>query len=131
MAKNKHSTALFEVIHSSKKPPKASPAASIPTPKWWFKTKKKPLVNPNDPTANASERSFVPRAVEPAVVESTELTPPTTRIIERIIEVPVYIERPIDSAPQHEKVEGTEAFHDEDYEPDFEPRSSRAAVNED
>jgi hypothetical protein len=40
MAKNKSSTALFDVIHAAKKPPKSSPSASIPAPRWWGKDKK-------------------------------------------------------------------------------------------
>jgi len=36
MAKGKHSTALFEVIHSGKKPDRV--AQSLRTPKWWFKS---------------------------------------------------------------------------------------------
>jgi hypothetical protein len=46
MAKNKSSTALFDVIHAAKKPPKSSPSASIPAPRWWGKDKKplKPVV---------------------------------------------------------------------------------------
>jgi len=40
MARNKNSTALFDVIHAAKKPPKASPSASIPTPRWWGKDRK-------------------------------------------------------------------------------------------
>src|SRR5579864_468493 len=35
MAKGKHSTALFEVIHSANKPDRV--AQSLRTPKWWFK----------------------------------------------------------------------------------------------
>ena len=36
MARNKNATALFEVIHTAKRPPKASPnGAGMPTPKWW------------------------------------------------------------------------------------------------
>ena len=38
MARGKNSTALFEVIHTAKKPPKASPSGGgIPAPKWWAK----------------------------------------------------------------------------------------------
>ncbi len=38
MARGKHATALFEVIHTAKKPPKASPTGGgIPAPKWWAK----------------------------------------------------------------------------------------------
>ena len=36
MAKSKHSTALFEVIHGARKPDRA--AQSLRTPKWWFKS---------------------------------------------------------------------------------------------
>lgn len=35
MAKGKHSTALFEVIHNARRPERA--AQSLRTPKWWFK----------------------------------------------------------------------------------------------
>jgi hypothetical protein len=71
MAKGKHATALFEVIHAARRPPKASPTGGIPTPKWWFKSRKK------------SQDDSAPAA--PA---------PEPRIVERIIERPVYIERP-------------------------------------
>src|SRR5882724_11537467 len=37
MAKGKHATALFEVIHSASRPPKASPTGGIGVPRWWFK----------------------------------------------------------------------------------------------
>jgi hypothetical protein len=40
MARNKNSTALFDVIHAAKKPPKASPSANMPTPRWWGKDRK-------------------------------------------------------------------------------------------
>ena len=40
MARHKNSTALFDVIHAAKKPPKSSPSASIPAPRWWGKDKK-------------------------------------------------------------------------------------------
>jgi len=36
MARGKHSTALFEVIHGARKPERA--AQSLRTPKWWFKS---------------------------------------------------------------------------------------------
>ncbi|HEY8751392.1 MAG TPA: hypothetical protein VIM11_25655, partial [Tepidisphaeraceae bacterium] len=39
MARGKHSTALFEVIHSANKPDRI--AQSLRTPKWWFKTRPK------------------------------------------------------------------------------------------
>src|SRR5947209_16340499 len=81
MAKGKHATALFEVIHTSRRPPKASPSGGIPTPKWWFKSKRRSL------DALFSSRSEAPAPPAP-VVE------PPPRIIERIVEKPVYIERP-------------------------------------
>ena len=38
MARSKNATALFEVIHTAKRPPKASPSGGgIPAPKWWAK----------------------------------------------------------------------------------------------
>jgi hypothetical protein len=42
MARNKHSTALFEVIHSANRPERI--AQSLRTPKWWFKSGHKPPV---------------------------------------------------------------------------------------
>jgi hypothetical protein len=77
MARGKHSTALFEVINSGKKPPaglksitgkplegKAAAASLMRTPKWWFKGRpakeKKPdaaapvAAAGNDPTANVT-----------------------------------------------------------------------------
>jgi hypothetical protein len=52
MARQKNPTALFDVIHSAKKPPKASPSASIPTPKWWGKGRNLPK-----PAAEASSEN--------------------------------------------------------------------------
>lgn len=52
MAKGKHSTALFEVIHSAKKPERV--AQSLRTPKWWFKSRHSSVVNSqlaSEPTA--------------------------------------------------------------------------------
>ena len=41
MARSKNATALFEVIHTAKKPPKPSPTGgAIPAPKWWAKGSK-------------------------------------------------------------------------------------------
>jgi hypothetical protein len=56
MARNKNSTALFDVIHAAKKPPKSSPSASIPAPRWWGKDKKpiKPVVA--DPAENVGKQ---------------------------------------------------------------------------
>jgi hypothetical protein len=53
MARNKNSTALFDVIHAAKKPPKPSPSASIPTPRWWGKDRKENKKLPQ-PVAQAS-----------------------------------------------------------------------------
>jgi hypothetical protein len=57
MARNKNSTALFDVIHAAKKPPKSSPSASIPAPRWWGKDKK-PLkaASVADPTENVGKQ---------------------------------------------------------------------------
>ena len=52
MARSKNATALFEVIHAAKKPPKSSTSVSVPTPKWWSKSK--------------------PPVAKPAAAESTE-----------------------------------------------------------
>ena len=57
MARSKNATALFEVIHSAKKPPKSSPSADMPAPKWWAKDSKKlPPRPPRRPTRPASSR---------------------------------------------------------------------------
>jgi hypothetical protein len=55
MARNKNSTALFDVIHSAKKPPRPSPSASIPTPKWWGKNKTLPKALPTTPVVESTE----------------------------------------------------------------------------
>jgi hypothetical protein len=41
MAKGKHATALFEVIHTAKRPPQGSPAAKMAAPRSWWKSKGK------------------------------------------------------------------------------------------
>ncbi len=80
MAKGKHATALFEVIHAAKRPPKSSSSGGIPTPKWWFKNR-----NHDAMLAAPKMQVFSPKA---------EVIPePPPRIIERIVERPVYIER--------------------------------------
>jgi hypothetical protein len=56
MAKNKSSTALFDVIHAAKKPPKSSPSASIPAPRWWGKDKKPVKPVAADPTENVGKQ---------------------------------------------------------------------------
>jgi hypothetical protein len=86
MARNKNSTALFDVIHAAKKPPKSSPSASIPAPRWWGKDKK-PLKSPAaDPTENVGKQQSwltaakrnggvgsAPAAVASSVVPETAL----------------------------------------------------------
>jgi len=75
MARNKNSTALFDVIHSAKKPPKASPSASIPTPKWWGKDKKVPKAPAPESTENAGrQQSWLSAAKKSAGFSAT--TPP-------------------------------------------------------
>jgi hypothetical protein len=54
MARSKNATALFEVIHTSKKPPKAGPTGgAIPAPKWWAKGSK-PADRPAPPAPHGS-----------------------------------------------------------------------------
>jgi hypothetical protein len=53
MAKGKHSTALFEVIHSGKKPDRV--AQSLRTPKWWFKSSHQSRVTPPPPSPAEEE----------------------------------------------------------------------------
>ena len=61
MAKGKHATALFEVIHASKQfGGNKDKSGVLRTPKWWFKGRPKE----KDPTARASVAS--PMAQEPA-----------------------------------------------------------------
>jgi hypothetical protein len=60
MAKGKHSTALFEVIHSARKPERV--AQSLRTPKWWFKSRHSRVssaASPADPTCPQREPSNV------------------------------------------------------------------------
>src|SRR5689334_12165591 len=50
MAKGKHATALFEVIHSGKKfDQPAARKGVLATPKWWFKSRGKSSSTPNAP----------------------------------------------------------------------------------
>ena len=56
MARSKNATALFEVIHTSKKPPKASPSGGIPAPKWWSKGGKG-ADRPAEPTSEAEDQA--------------------------------------------------------------------------
>ncbi len=57
MARGKNATALFEVIHTAKKPPKSSTTVSVPTPKWWAKSKtKRDPVKPTEPAPETAGR---------------------------------------------------------------------------
>ena len=97
MARGKNATALFEVIHTSKRPPKASPSGGIPAPRWWSKGGGKaaePEQSPDEagdaaPPAEPSggtRRSWLaaarksaeqqPAAVEPAYPDEQESAPP-------------------------------------------------------
>ena len=71
MAKGKHSTALFEVIHSGKQQPERM-AQKLRTPKWWFKgltgngeatEVPTPAETENDPTLRAVAAPPPPPAV--------------------------------------------------------------------
>src|SRR5712672_2039464 len=95
MAKGKHATALFEVIHSARRPPKASSSGGIPTPKWWFKSK----MRSGDSGGSGGDLGSILPAIFSSHSESSRSEPspaiePPPRIIERIVEKPVYIERP-------------------------------------
>jgi hypothetical protein len=69
MARQKNPTALFDVIHSAKKPPKASPSAAIPTPKWWGKNKTLPKPAASETTENVGkQRSWLTAAKKSGVV---------------------------------------------------------------
>lgn len=60
MAKSKHSTALFEVINSAKKPERV--AQSLRTPKWWFKSS-------HSAASSQSTAASAPAPAEPAYHE--------------------------------------------------------------
>jgi len=75
MARGKHSTALFEVIHSANKPERI--AQSLRTPKWWFKSgHKSPAATP-PPTQVYSEPESAPE-VQPE--PEMEARPARTRM---------------------------------------------------
>ena len=95
MARNKNSTALFDVIHSAKKPPKASPSASIPTPKWWGKDKKVPKAPVPESTENAGrQQSWLSAAKRSAGLSATAptISSATPTVTEPVIE-PFYTEQ--------------------------------------
>jgi hypothetical protein len=72
MAKGKHSTALFEVIHSGKKPDRV--AQSLRTPKWWFKSRHQSKVTSPPPVPSFEAE---PQYVEEDRQEPVEEAPVT------------------------------------------------------
>jgi hypothetical protein len=82
MAKSKNATALFEVIHTAKKPPKSSTSVSVPTPKWWAKSKPPAAARPGVETTEAAGRqgswlaAAAKRGVLPTPVSSTDSADP-------------------------------------------------------
>lgn len=94
MAKGKHSTALFEVIHSDKrfKQGHGSEAKeALRTPKWWFRGREKPETPTEaplaevegDPTTSATARSMLSRGSTATAVEEPPPAPaPHNRLTE-------------------------------------------------
>lgn len=68
MAKGKHSTALFEVIHSGNRPERV--AQSLRTPKWWFKGRPAAPAPAEAPPAPTFEESAPEPDPEPATQRS-------------------------------------------------------------
>jgi len=78
MAKGKHSTALFEVIHSANRPDRV--AQSLRTPKWWFKGRQTPTPAPAGEPSFAPPEPEAPTAeVEPDGAMSAASAPPSYR----------------------------------------------------
>ncbi len=76
MARNKNSTALFDVIHAAKKPPKSSPSASIPAPRWWGKDKKLAKAPQAELSENVGkQQSWLTAAKKNAGVTSAPIQP--------------------------------------------------------
>ena len=76
MAKGKHSTALFEVIHSANRPERV--AQSLRTPKWWFKGRQTPPSQGAPAESRYSEPDPAPPA--PVAAEPVQVsTPPPPR----------------------------------------------------
>jgi hypothetical protein len=84
MAKGKHAVALFEVIHSAKKPQGQTPQGMFRTPKWWFKGRSRaadrrspagaaphsPAADPLPPLSSSSAPASVHDPRSEAVVDS-------------------------------------------------------------
>ena len=101
MAKGKHATALFEVIHAKDKPGIARKPTGLTTPGWWFKGKaNKPAAAKPAAPLTGQDAMAAARAELAAMNAATAFEPaptPEPRVIERIVEVekPVYIDRPV------------------------------------
>lgn len=79
MARNKYSTALFEVIHSDKRYRNAHGAESktksiLRTPKWWFRGRNDGTAPAEQPTADALQAD--PTLRPPAIPADTAVSPP-------------------------------------------------------
>jgi hypothetical protein len=71
MAKGKHATALFEVIHNAKLSEKTDKASMLKTPKWWFKGKSATAPSapaPAHQTATASRPRADESSTPPAII---------------------------------------------------------------
>lgn len=79
MAKGKHSTALFEVIHSAKRPERI--AQSLRTPKWWFKGRQNAEAGATAPEPAYQEPDPAPPGPEASASEPAD-PPPQPRTFE-------------------------------------------------
>ncbi len=75
MAKGKHAAALFEVIHSGKRPEKA--AGALRTPNWWFKGR--PVQHPAPDVEMEEQVHYAPPEPEP----DPQLTAPRPQVSRR------------------------------------------------
>jgi len=87
MARQKNPTALFDAIYSAKKPPKPSPSAAIPTPKWWGKNKTLPKPPVPESTENAGRQRSWLSAAKKSGVAAVPAT--TTASVETAAEQPL------------------------------------------
>src|SRR5215831_12546738 len=63
MAKGKHATALFEVIHGDRRSERTlAGSGALRTPKWWFKRTPKPAGTPGDAPEAAAPHGPIPEA---------------------------------------------------------------------